>query len=350
MGIVRAISPELLEAPAQAWQQNTKVTLELLKGRLTGKRITMEEGSALYLKSLYRCGQSESTIRRCYYYLKIFIEWCLMTGIEDLEIRKTEVRSFLLYCKKDRNLGTVTLRMYYWKIKGLFTFLADQSFISEHPMETFALPTHGSKKIMRVLSQDESSHLLETVVAAYQALPAHHLRFRFFTLRDLVILELLLATGLRVSELAMLTIADVDLANGLLSVQGKGSDLYVKRNRMAFIDLPLLKADLNTYLSLRGGDKQDRLFPSKHNASMSPAAFDVMVKKWGQRAGIAQKLHCHLFRHTFCTRLILNGADIYSVQKLMGHHDVETTLKFYLHFTPEEIEADWKKFNPLGGR
>ena len=133
MGIVRAISPELLEAPAQAWQQNTKVTLELLKGRLTGKRITMEEGSALYLKSLYRSGQSQSTIKRCYYYLKIFIEWCLMTGIEDLEISKTEVRSFLLYCKKDRNLGTVTLRMYYWKIKGLFTFLADQSFISEHP-------------------------------------------------------------------------------------------------------------------------------------------------------------------------------------------------------------------------
>lgn len=350
MGIVRAVSPELLEVPAQAWQQNTKVTLELMKGRLTGKRMSVEEGTALYLKSLYSSGQSQSTIKRCYYYLKIFIEWCVTAGVVDLEISKTEVRSFLLYCKRDRNLGAVTLRMYYWKVKGLLTFLAAQSLIPEHPMETFALPVLGSKKVMRVLSQQESSHLLETVVAAYQALPAHHLRFRFFTLRDLVILELLLATGLRVSELAILTVADVDLVNGLLSVQGKGSDLYVKRNRMAFIDLPLLKNDLNTYLSLRGGAKQDRLFPSKHNDSMSPATFDVMVKKWGQRAGITQKLHCHLFRHTFCTRLVLNGADIYSVQKLMGHHDVETTLKFYLHFTPEEIEADWKKFNPLGGR
>lgn len=84
-----------------------------------------------------------------------------MTGVEDLKISKTEVRSFLLYCKKDRNLGTVSLRMYYWKVKGLFTFLT--------------LPALGSKKIMRVLSQDESTHLLETVVAPYQALPANHL-------------------------------------------------------------------------------------------------------------------------------------------------------------------------------
>ncbi|MHB1683252.1 MAG: tyrosine-type recombinase/integrase [Bacilli bacterium] len=350
MEVLRAISPELLEAPNQAWQVQTKSALKVMEGRQSHRELDLEQACALYLKSLYRRGQSDSTIRRTYYYLKMFTVWCKSSKIHDLELDKTTVRAFLSHCKRERKVGSVSLRMYYYKVKGLFSFLVEQGIMEEHPMEFLALPTLGTPRLKQVLSIEESSQLLQCVITEYQSLPKHHHGLRFMVLRDLIIIELMLATGLRVSEVAALTVQDVDLKNGLLRVQGKGSDLYVKRSRIAFIHHPQFMEDFGLYLTMHHGSGTDPLFPSNQNRSMTPSTFDLMVKKWGQRAGFTRKLHCHLFRHTFCTQLVLNGADMYSVQKLMGHHDVETTLRFYLHLTAQETKQDWKLHNPLSGR
>lgn len=350
MGVLRAVSPELLEVPEQVWQIRTKSALEVIHGGLQTEELDLEQAGALYVKALYRRGQNESTIRRSYYYLKVFIEWYESKGINEFKLDKAILRAFFSHCKKERGLGSVSLRMYYWKLKAWFSFLVDQRVILAHPMESFALPTSGAQKLKQVISAEECSQLIETVIVAYKSLPKHHHGRRFLVLRDLVIIELMLATGLRVSEVASLTIQDIDLVGGKLHVQGKGSDLYVKRNRTAFIDHPVLIDDLRLYLDGHPGSGPDPLFPSKQNRPMSPGTLDLMVKKWGQRAGINRNLHCHLFRHTYCTQLVLNGADMYSVQKLMGHHDVETTLRFYLHLTPEETKRDWRAYNPLSGR
>lgn len=350
MEVLRAISPEMVEDPAETWQKNTKATLKVLEGGQKEKEINLEQACALFVKSLYRRGQNSSTIRRTYYYLKIFMEWCQASGISGIQIQKAEMRAFFSHCKKDRGLGAVSLRMYYWKVKALFSFLQREGYVTEHPMDIFALPILNGQKVKQVLSLEESSRLFETIIDAFNALPKHYQGRRLIVMRDLVMLELMLATGLRVSEIAGLSVSDLDMEQGILNVTGKGSDLYVKRNRVAFIDNPVLMEDLRFYLKLRGGEKEDILFTSKLKRALSPAAIDVMVKKWGQQAGITRTLHCHLFRHTFCTQLVLQGADMYSVQKLMGHHDVETTLRFYLHLTPEELKADWKNHNPLSGR
>lgn len=350
MVALRAVSPELLEDPEQVWQIRTKSALEVIHGGQETEELNLEQACALYVQALHRHGQNESTIRRTYYYFKVFIEWCTLNGINELELDKAVLRAFFSHCKRERGLGSVSLRNYYWKLKGWFSFLVDQRVIQEHPLESFALPASGAPKLKQTISLEESALLLETVITKYESLPEHHYGLRFMVLRDLVILELMLATGLRVSEVANLTVQDVDLAGGKLHVQGKGSELYVKRNRTAFIDHPVLTQDLDLYLKMHPGSKQSPLFPSNQNRPMSPGTFDLMVKKWGQRAGIKRNLHCHLFRHTFCTQLVLNGADMYSVQKLMGHHDVETTLRFYLHLTPEETKRDWKSHNPLSGR
>ena len=349
MEIARAISPELMEEPQYLWQKRIKVVLEVIEGGLITGELSVEQACVLYLKSLFRRGLSSLTIKGRYYRLKIFMEWCEANGIYNIFMGKAELRSFLSYCKNNRGVGAVSLRQYHVKIKQLFSFLVDQGFIKGNPMQSFNPPpcSFGKKQI---ISPEESTKLLNSVIADYEALPEHYHSSRFCAFRDRVIIELLLATGLRVSELAGLTVGDVDMEKGLLNVQGKGSDLYVKRNRVAFIDLPVLIMDLTTYLSLRVGEKKDPLFLSRLGNSMSPATFDVMIKTRGKKAGIKRKLNCHLFRHTFCTQLINNGADVYSVQKLMGHHAVETTLGSYLHLTPTEVKADWQKHNPLGGR
>ena len=350
MVAVRAVSPELLEVPEQVWQLRTKLALEMIKGGRSTEDLDLEKARALYVKALHRRGQNESTIRRSYYYFKVFIDWCKLNGINGLELDKAVLRAFFSHCKGERGLGSASLRMCYRKLKGWFSFLVDQRIMREDPLESFSLPTSGAPKLKQTISIEESARLIERVIAEYESLPKHHYGRRFMVLRDLVILELMLATGLRVSEVANLTVQDVDLTGRKLHVQGKGSDLYVKRNRTAFIDHPVLMQDLVLYLKEHPGGKHSPLFPSNQNRPMSPSTFDLMVKKWGQRAGIKRNLHCHLFRHTFCTQLVLNGADMYSVQKLMGHHDVETTLRFYLHLTPEETKRDWKSHNPLSGR
>ncbi len=298
---------------------------------------------------LYRRGLAESTIRRRYYYLKIFTEWRQKNGYNNrIDMGKDDLRAFISYCKKERNVHARQLGEYHSRIKDLFSFLINEGWVEKNPLESFHI-SRGSSKLKQIISSEELSQLLHTVITTYRTLPEHSWT-RFSAFRDLVILELLTATGIRVSELADLTVGDVDLTGGILYVWGKGSDLYVKRNRTAFIDLPELKADLSTYLDFRKGKKTEPLIVGKHHRAISPGGFDVIIKKWSVAAGIKRKLNCHLFRHTFCTGLVTNGADVYSVQKLMGHHAIETTLKFYLHLTPDEVRVDWRRHNPIGGR
>lgn len=348
MVTARAISPELMVQPDNVWQQKTKEALTLIWDNQCVKPQSMEVACALYLKSLYRRGFAESTIKRRYYYLKVFTEWCRENGLNSLDTNKEDLRAFISYCKKGRGVGTRQLSEYYSKTKDMFCFLVEQGWLKENPLGSFRI-RRGSPRVKQIISPEELSQLLHTVITAYRALPEHSWG-RFSTFRDLVIIEFLAATGLRVSEMANLTIEDVDLVDGLVLVHGKGSDLYVKRNRTAFIDLPELKADLSIYLDLRKGKKTEPLFLGKPRHAISPGGFDAIIKKWAVAAGIKRQLGCHLFRHTFCTQLVTSGADVYSVQKLMGHHAVETTLNFYLHFTPDEVKSDWRRHNPIGGR
>jgi site-specific recombinase XerD len=348
MVIARAISPELLEQPYHVWQQRTKKALTVIGGNQCARPRGMEVACALYLKSLYRRGLAESTIEGRYYYLKVFTEWRQKSGLNSLDMDKEDLRAFIGYCKKERGVGIRQLGYYCSRLKNLFSFLIEQGWAEENPLESFRI-SRGSSRVKQIISPEELSQLLHTAITTYRALPEHSW-VRFSVFRDLVIMELLAATGLRVSELANLTVGDVDLEDDILYVQGKGSDLYVKRSRTTFIDLPELKADLSAYLDLRKGEKTEPLIVGKHHRAISPGGFDVIIKKWSAAAGLKRKLNCHLFRHTFCTRLVTSGADIYSVQKLMGHHAIESTLNFYLHLTPDEVKSDWRQHNPIGGR
>lgn len=162
--------------------------------------------------------------------------------------------------------------------------------------------------------------------------------------RDQAILELLFSTGLRISELCSLSIDDVDLSRDEFSVRGKGDKI-----RVVFLSEEA-KVAIKNYLDARK-DMEDALFirygKKAHvgeDARISPRAVQRLLKHYATKAGITRKVTPHVIRHSFATDLLSNGADLRSVQALLGHANIGTT-QVYTHVTDAHLRAVHKKFH-----
>lgn len=163
-------------------------------------------------------------------------------------------------------------------------------------------------------------------------------------LRDKAILELLFSTGLRISELCNLSIDDVDLTRDEFSVRGKGDKI-----RVVFLSDAAKKA-VSTYLKARK-DMSDALFiqygknaKNANDPRLSPRAVQRTLKQCAIKAGITRKVTPHVIRHSFATDLLQNGADLRSVQALLGHSNIATT-QVYTHVTDKHLREVHKKFH-----
>ncbi len=161
------------------------------------------------------------------------------------------------------------------------------------------------------------------------------------TLRDKAILEMFFSTGLRVSELCSLGANDINLGRGEFSVRGKGGKI-----RVVFLSDGAKKAVTN-YLEKRdkisagprpAGLGPDKLFP------VVPRSIQRMIKKYAIKAGITKKVTPHVLRHAFATDLLQNGADLRSVQAMLGHANISTT-QIYTHFTDRQLGEIHKAFH-----
>jgi integrase/recombinase XerD len=165
-------------------------------------------------------------------------------------------------------------------------------------------------------------------------------------LRDAAMLELLYATGLRVSELVGLTVAEVNLSAGYLMTLGKG-----EKERLVPIGESACRA-VRRYLSdargelLKGGGSS-RLFLSRLGEGMTRQAFWNIVKKRALQAGVRTSISPHTLRHSFATHLLENGADLRSVQIMLGHADLSST-QIYTHVTRERLKRLHGEFHPRG--
>lgn len=168
-------------------------------------------------------------------------------------------------------------------------------------------------------------------------------------LRDRAVLELLFSTGLRVSELCALSIDDVDLSRDEFSVRGKGEKV-----RVVFLSEDA-KSALRAYLKVRK-DMDDALFVRVSSEKkekkgtetrLTPRAIQRLVKHYATKAGITRKVTPHVIRHSFATDLLSNGADLRSVQALLGHAHIVTT-QIYTHVTDKHLREVHKKFHGKG--
>lgn len=161
-------------------------------------------------------------------------------------------------------------------------------------------------------------------------------------LRDRAMLETLYATGLRVSELVKLRMSDIDLDSGVLTCFGKGSkQRKVPLGRSA---ISFLKRYFPARLRLLNGKQSDLLFIDPNGKEITRQKFWKLIKHYGDAAGI-DYITPHLLRHSFATVLLANGADLRSVQMMLGHSDISTT-QIYTHVTNDQLKTTYKQFHP----
>ncbi|MBO0723020.1 MAG: tyrosine-type recombinase/integrase, partial [Blastocatellia bacterium] len=160
--------------------------------------------------------------------------------------------------------------------------------------------------------------------------------------RDRAMLELLYATGVRVSELIRLKMKDIDWDSGLLTCLGKGSKQ--RRVPIGRSALRFLKIYMPARKKLMGDRNCDLLFVEERGRMVTRQKFWKMIKDYGEMAGI-DYITPHMLRHSFATALLSNGADLRSVQMMLGHSDISTT-QIYTHVTDDHLQNAYRKFHP----
>jgi integrase/recombinase XerD len=253
-------------------------------------------------------------------------------GIGDWsQVGYSEVMGFLSRCQ-EQGLAPRSRARVLSALRGFFKFMVRDSHLGENPVANLTSP-RLRRQLPSVLSVTEVERLL---IQPNSELPLGQ--------RDVAMLELLYGTGLRVSELVTLTLARVNLEVGFLVVLGKGS-----KERIVPAGEAATEA-VRRYVSesrprLLKGRMTDILFVSNRGAAMTRQGFWKLIKKYGRQAGINKELTPHSLRHSFATHLLERGADLRSVQMMLGHADISTT-QIYTHVARERLREVHKKYHP----
>jgi integrase/recombinase XerD len=219
-------------------------------------------------------------------------------------------------------------------LKSFFGFLTQNGFVTENPTEMMGSPRVG-RTLPKYLSEEEVSKLLDR--AAKEGTPEGH--------RDATILELLYATGLRVSELVSLNVSDIDITESYLRCWGKGS-----KQRIAYL-YPKALAELQRYLNttrlklVGANTAETALFVNHRGERLTRQWVWTILKTNGKRAGINRWITPHTLRHSFATHLLQNGASLRHVQELLGHSSISTT-QVYTHLTNNHLHEEFEKAHP----
>ena len=216
--------------------------------------------------------------------------------------------------------------------KALFGFLLEEGVVDKNPMEDFSSPGTG-ESLPETLSVEEVEALLSVGESDTP-----------MSLRDRTIIEVMYATGVRVSELVSLDIDDVDLDESFVRCMGKGSKERI---------IPLHDEAVETvseYLedgrpSLAGNAAGRALFVSRKGGRLTRQALWLILKGRAQAAGIERKITPHTLRHSFATHLLIGGAPLRHVQELLGHASITTT-QVYTHLTREHVRSQYETAHP----
>lgn len=241
------------------------------------------------------------------------------------------LRKYLVYLK-EHNLTNRTISRRISCLRSFYRFLFREGLIKSNPVLMLSTPKQD-KMLPIFLTEDEVTKLIET--------PAED---TVQGLRDRAILETLYSAGLRVSELVSLNIDDIDFISSTVKVMGKG-----KKERMLPIGDRAISA-INKYLSQRNNQKKAKketkiLFLNKNNKRISDRGIRKIIDKHISTASLKSGISPHTLRHSFATHLLDRGADLRSVQELLGHANLSTT-QIYTHLTTDKLKKIYQKAHP----
>jgi integrase/recombinase XerD len=231
---------------------------------------------------------------------------------------------------KDAERSDKSISRFISSVRGFYRFALAEGFLKHDPT-AYLESRKAWQTLPRFLTQGEVDKLLEQPDLTTDA-----------GFRDRTMLEVLYASGLRVSELINLKVSDLDLESGALSCFGKGS----KQRRVPIGHSAI--AHLEKYMiprfRLLGEKRSERLFVEKGGRPVTRQKFWKIITGYGEAAGLGH-VTPHMLRHSFATTLLENGADLRSVQLMLGHADISTT-QIYTHVTSERLKSTYNQFHP----
>ncbi|MGN0075368.1 MAG: tyrosine recombinase [Parafannyhessea sp.] len=292
-----------------------------------------------YIESFLRSNRgarlfSSNTVRAYASDLDSYVRWLERSGVDPLTVSHTQLRGYLA----DMNMAgysTSTMNRRLSAVRDLYKWLLDEGIAEQDSAAAIASPKRA-KSLPKTLTESEA----EAILGVCGGTDVRDMRDRAF-------LELLYATGARISEISSLDVGDVDLSQRQVRLFGKGSKVrIVPIYKLACERVANYVRDARPILSAKSAREHEHaLFLSTRGNRMSADALRTVFERRATESGIGRRVTPHAMRHTFATELLAGGADLRSVQTLLGHSDLSTT-QIYTHLTIDRMKAAARQAHP----
>lgn len=246
-------------------------------------------------------------------------------------INHNDIKEYIRHLSKEENTRSIARTIS--SLKSFYKFLLIEKFVNKSPLENISSPKQ-KKELPKILSEEEIDKLLN--------IPLNN----NYSYRNKAMLELMYSSGLRVSELINLKVIDIDLDMALVRVYGKGSkERVIPLGEFA---INALKEYITHHRSSMLKKKPcDYLFLNSRGDKMTRQAFFKILKELAKTQNIKTEFSPHTLRHSFATHLLKHGADLRSIQELLGHSDVSST-QIYTHISNEKLKENYQDYHPHG--
>ncbi len=279
-------------------------------------------------------GLSDNSIKSYDYDLILFKKFLIANKINDtpLNCKPETIKNYLYKSFSDKK--SISQARSISAIKSFFNYLIFEGYIKDSPISNIESPKQ-EKKLPKVLTEEEIKKLINSIDLNHD-----------FGQRNKTIIEILYGTGIRVSELINLKLSNIFFKENIIKVIGKG-------NKERFVPLgEIASNELKIYINNRNRLKidsksSDILFLNRYGRGLTRSMIFKIISDASKRVGLDKKISPHTLRHSFATHLIKNGADLRTIQLILGHESITTT-EIYTHLDTLHLEEVLKKYHPRG--
>lgn len=251
-------------------------------------------------------------------------------------VLQPDICTYISYLNGHIKLKDTSIRRKIITLKNFYTYLIDNQIIGYSPFTKIKFRFKQEKKLPKTLSVNEISRILK----CFDIDPATLSPFsQKEYVRDAALIDLLISTGIRIGEAAAITLDDIIKADHTFLIHGKG-----RKQRLIYVSSPITWERLKTLIKERKNKENNYLFVNRYGQPLSIHGIEDIYKKYVRKAQITTKSTPHYLRHTFATNLLANGADLRSVQEILGHASVATT-QIYTEVTTARKKQVLRKFN-----
>lgn len=279
-------------------------------------------------------GLSDNSIKSYDYDLILFKKFLIANKINDtpLNCKPETIKNYLYKSFSDKK--SISQARSISAIKSFFNYLIFEGYIKDSPISNIESPKQ-EKKLPKVLTEEEIKKLINSIDLNHD-----------FGQRNKTIIEILYGTGIRVSELINLKLSNIFFKENIIKVIGKG-------NKERFVPLgEIASNEMKIYINNRNRLKidsksSDILFLNRYGRGLTRSMIFKIISDASKRVGLDKKISPHTLRHSFATHLIKNGADLRTIQMILGHESITTT-EIYTHLDTLHLEEVLKKYHPRG--